>query len=447
MKINYVVYTAISNNLGDNVQAYAIQQLLLKMGISSTDIVICSRADILEKISPDTMYIMPCSMSAVNYYDAIEYLSDAGHCDQFIFLPLSVGLIRNTFGDAAHFKKADWLTRKFAQPIGCRDFDSCQMYRDQGFPAYTYGCITCTLPRRHDRQYDAVYLYDVPKSLLCYIPDDLKKRAVSLTKHVDLAMKPERLWELCVERYEQLRDTAKLVVTANYHVATPCAAMGIPVIMVDNCDPNGFKWSNDSRLPGINPKIPYYTKEQWPEIDWRPEPAEFEREKADMIELAALRIRSSAAMLTLTDKIETFLEPTKMRFYDVFKENIGNVDLMGMDEFLGSYLSKLRSDFQYYLYGLSNRYIEQDECIILSYIERRYPKAKFLGFVDGKKTGTYFGKPVLSPNEMTIDADTYCLVSALSANSYVERLFEKNGFDKAHLWKMHEGILFYIYHV
>lgn len=448
MRIKYIVYTAISNNLGDNAQAYATYQLLLGMDIPREDILICDRDSILEKVEPDTAYIMPCSMSAPNYYDVIGYLSAAGCWEQFVFLPLAIGLIRNTFGDEAHFRKADRWSRRFIQPIGCRDFDSCQMFKDQGYPAYVYGCITNTLPRRPSKRYDAVYLYDVPRDLLPYIPDDIREKAVSLTKRTDASLRPERLWELSVERYETLRDTAALVITTNYHVAVPCAAMGIPVIMVDNCSKGGFRWSNDTRLPGLNPKVPYYTKEQWPQIDWAPEPAEFEEDKAAMIRLAAARIKDAAAVAMLSKRTEEFFEPTKRRFYDTLQKNIGNVGIMGMDEFLGDpFLAKIGPDLRYYLYGLSDRYVEQDECIILEYMEKRFPKAEFLGFVDGKKTGTYFGKPVLSPNEMQIDADTYCLVAAFTANDHVGRLFKERGFDESHLWKMPPEILFYIYHL
>jgi len=448
MNIKYVVYTAISNNLGDNAQAYAIYQFLLGMNIPEMDIVVVNRNNILQKIEPNAAYIMPCSMSAVNYYDIIEYLLTAGYGDQFIFLPLSIGLIRNAFGDEDHFKKADWLSKKFVQPIGCRDFDSCFMYRKQGYSAYVYGCITSTLPKRPDGQYDKVYFYDIPNSLYQYIPDNIKEGAISLSKRVDMRLDPERLWNLCVERYELLRDTARLVVTMDYHVATPCVAMGIPVIMVDNCANSGFKWSNDTRLPGLNPKIKYYTKDQWKEIDWEPKAESFEDDKAVMLELASTRVRNAASIAILSNKIEKFLEPTKTRFLDICNKNIEHVDIMGMDEFLGdSYLAKLKTNFKYYLYGLSERYIEQKECVILEYIKRRFPYAEFLGFVDSKKTGTYFGKEVLSPNQMIIDDDTYCLVSAYSANEFVKRLFEEKQFDKSHLWEMAEGTLFYIYHL
>ena len=71
MKIKYVIYTAISNNLGDNAQAYALYQLFRRMNIHETDIVVFNRYNILDKIEADTMYILPCSMSAVNYYDII----------------------------------------------------------------------------------------------------------------------------------------------------------------------------------------------------------------------------------------------------------------------------------------------------------------------------------------------------------------------------------------
>lgn len=449
MKVKYAVYTAISNNLGDNVQAYAIYQLFKYMDIPDTDIVVFNRYNILEKIEAETFYILPCSMAAVNYYDIIEYLTAADKRDQFVFIPLSVGLIRNSYGDEYHFKKVNYLSDQFIQPIGCRDYDSQLMYEKQGYPAYVYGCITSTLPRRNTQiNYDKIYLYDVPKSLRQYLPQDIKNKAVTLSKTVDVTLEPEKLWELCIERYELLRDTAKLVITVNYHVATPCVAMGIPVIMVDNCHKDGFKWSNDTRLPALNPTIPYYTKEQWGQIDWTPRPAEFEEIKDAMIDLAVARIKDAVTVLKVSGKLSDFMEPSRRRFLDICNQNIDKVDVMGLDEFLGgSFLSRIESSFKFYLYGLSDRYIQQEECILLSYIKRRCPEAEFLGFVDGRKTGVYFGKEVLSPDKIEMDDNTYCFVSAYTANDYVAQFFMEHGFDNKHLWLMPQEILFYVYHL
>ena len=322
--------------------------------------------------------------------------------------------------------------------------------KKQGYSTYVYGCITSTLPKRDDKKsYDKIYLYDVPKSLYPYIPQKIKDEAEPLTKKIEGTLpQPEKLWDLCIERYERLRDTAKLVVTVNYHVAVPCAAMGIPVIMVDNCGTSGFKWSNDTRLPALNPAVPYYTKDQWENIDWEPQSADSEHLKDIMVELAVSRIQNASTIIKSTYGIAEALEPSRQRFLDICNKNIGNVDIMGLDEFLGDkYLSKLKDNFQFYLYGLSDRYMKQEECILLEYIQRRFPKAEFLGFVDSKKTGIYFGKEVISPEKLEIDENTYCLVAAYTANDFAEQLFESKGLDKTHLWQMPEHVLFYIYHL
>ena len=450
MQIKYVVYTAISNNLGDNAQAYAIYKIFRKMDISEEDIVIANRNNILNLCRMNAMHIVPCSMSAVNYYDLIEYICDNGVIDRFVFLPLSIGLLRNSYGSPDAIREAQHISDKMMQPIGCRDYDTQEILSKMGYATYMFGCITNTFPKREENNsYQDIYFYDIPNAFMPYIPEVIKSQAKTLTKHIDLHIPPEQLWNKCLERYRLLRDTARLVVTVNYHVATPCAAMGIPVIMVDNCADGGFKWMNDVRLPALNPHIPYYTREQWHEIDWNPQPINYEDIKACMINVVVRRISDASLIIQCKEKLHDFYKPSRERFLDICNQNIGNVDIMGFDEFLGnSYLKRINKDvFRFYLYGISNHYVDKGSCSLLDYVKRRFPKAVFLGFIDGYKEGSFQGKAIVKPSDMRIDEDTYCLVSAYSANDYVEKLFKAKGYDLTHLWKMPEGVLFYIYHL
>jgi hypothetical protein len=52
---------------------------------------------------------------------------------------------------------------------------------------------------------------------------------------------------------------------------------------------------------------------------------------------------------------------------------------------------------------------------------------------------------VIHPDEMRMDENTYCLVSAYTANKWAELLFEEKGFDKGRLWTMPEQCLFFVY--
>ena len=70
-----------------------------------------------------------------------------------------------------------------------------------------------------------------------------------------------------------LRDTAKLVVTSRLHIASPCLAMGIPVILA--------KKHFGDRFGFIDCFLPTYTPEKYNDIDWSPSPINFEEEKHD----------------------------------------------------------------------------------------------------------------------------------------------------------------------
>lgn len=450
MKVKYANYVILTDDIGDNAQVYALDHIYERMGIPKDDIIYFNRENIEETIEKDCRYVLPLVIADIAYYDLIEYLIERRHEDQFIFLPLSLGQTRYTFGNTDRLAKFRNVINLFQMPIGCRDYDSASMYKDLGYCAYVNGCITNTLPKRKDGHYDTVYLIDIPPSFLEYLPQDLKDNAVCLTQSVNSSLSGPEQQRVCAERYDLLRDTASLVITCRYHIATPCCAMGIPVIMVENCDEK-HHWTTDVRFHAMNPGISFYTKEQWVEIDFSPDanrPTDYEDVKSEMIELAISRIRNAACVAEVSDHVDRFLKPSKDRFWGVFLENRNKIDCFGFSCYLDSrFLSKIQGNFRYYLYGLSDRYIQQNECLILDYILRHYPEAEFLGFVDSKKTGTYFGKPVLDPNEMLVDEDTYCVVSALTANEYVEGLFEERGFNKAHLWKMPRETLFYIYHL
>ena len=67
------------------------------------------------------------------------------------------------------------------------------------------------------------------------------------------------------------RDNAALVITSRLHIASPCMAMGIPVILV--------KEEFDGRYSWIDKFLPLYEREEWRKINWNPIPVEYEEFK------------------------------------------------------------------------------------------------------------------------------------------------------------------------
>ena len=447
MKVQYANYAFQSCNIGDMAQVYALDVIYRRMGLSHDDIFYFNRDTVCHTIDPNYHYILPLVTADLSYFDLIEYLVEQGLDKHFSFVPLALGQTRWTFRTEDRLGKFRHIINRFELPIGCRDYDSEQMYKSIGYPTYTGGCITNTLPKRQDGQYDTIYFIDVPQSFLAYVPSNIRKNAVFLTQMSEDALSLEQNIKRAVQRYELLRDTAALIVTARYHVATPCNAMGIPTIMIEN-DQETHHWTFDPRLTALNPNIPFYAKEQWEHINWNPCVTDFETQKQVMTDLIISRIQNSFRIACAQDNLSTFFATSKKKFWDTFESNKHNIDLFDLTiELDRKFLSNIKNPFRFYLYGLSDYYLKQNECILLDYIQRHYPDAEFLGFVDSKKHGAFLGKQILHPDDMKIDANTYCLVSAYTANNFVEDLFEKNKFDITHLWKMHPNVLFYVYHL
>ncbi len=449
MKIKYAIYIVKTANLGDNAQGYVLEDIYDKMGIPKEDVVFLSRENIEIVLQECDHLILPMVAADIMYLDFVEACLQLGVQDKISFLPISIGQTRWTVRNEEGLRRFENVIHHFISPIGCRDYDSASLYSALGYEVYVNGCITNTFPVRKAGNYNDIYIIDIPEKLENYIPDEIKDKAIRLTQKYDyVSGEAESHYKVCKARYELLRDTAKLVITYRYHIATPCVAMGIPVIMVENCDPNQH-WTFDQRFPSLNPYIPYYKKEEFSQINWEPEIILFEEEKEIMRNRIISRINNIAGLIEYKANQDSFFAPSKNKYWTTFKENRYKIDNFGFNTHIKRlFLPKGMTKFRYYLYGLSKRYQDEGRCVLLEYMERNYPDASFIGFVDANKSGTDFlGKRVLSPDEMIIDSDTYCFCVAFTANEGVEALFKQMGFNTAHLWTMPEELLFYFYHL
>ncbi len=451
MRVKYANLHFQTSNYGDYAQIIALDLIYRRMGIKPEDVVDICWENCEEKIRENDHLILPMVMADVGYFNLAETVINNRLEEKITFVPLCVGQTRWTARDKEGLARFTDIINRFQTPIGCRDFDSASLYAELGYETYVNGCITNTWPRRKEGQYDKIYIIDVPEKLLNYIPERIKEQAVWLTQDCDFDVEEQQKYFQSVERYKLLEDTAKLVITCRYHIAMPCCAMGIPVIMVENCD-DSCRWTFDTRFNALNPNIAFYTEDQFDSIDWTPQAADFEQKKSEMINVIVDRLEHTRKLIEYRKSQESFFAESKARFWDTFVRNRHKVDIYGFEKLLKrSFLKNIiheGKEFSYYLYGLSQRYIDEKRCIINEYIGRQYPEATFLGFVDAKRKGCVFlDKEVLPPEEMKIDEDTVCLCAAYSANEGVKDLFIRNGFDLSHLWLMPEEILFYVYHL
>ena len=131
---------------------------------------------------------------------------------------------------------------KFA-PIGCRDEVTMELMKKNGIPAYISGCVTALFPRRDQREVmqNKVLLVDAPKGIEDYMPEELRTDILYGTnlypvkrlegEHYMTAEESEAAYNCAKENLRFWCENAKLIVTSRLHVAIPCMAMGIPVVL------------------------------------------------------------------------------------------------------------------------------------------------------------------------------------------------------------------------
>ena len=131
-------------------------------------------------------------------------------------------------------------------PVGCRDNYTCKVFSRKGIPNYFSGCVTLTLPKQPRTADNGKYavVVDVSKE----VETSVRKRAprsleIRKTTHT-VERIPDATWEERKKRVEKqliLYQNARYVITTRLHVALPCLAMGVPVVLIEAKDANDPK--------------------------------------------------------------------------------------------------------------------------------------------------------------------------------------------------------------
>lgn len=150
------------------------------------------------------------------------------------------------------------------EPIGCRDWHTCEILREKGIESYFSGCLTLTLGRKYHRRScsgEVIFvdimnefgrledIYKHPKTTLSKISTGLfwdgffKRKLINKLFDRELLKKAVYLKQTVppgssdmfdyADRLLQRLSAAKLVVTSRIHIALPCLAMGVPVIFIN----------------------------------------------------------------------------------------------------------------------------------------------------------------------------------------------------------------------
>lgn len=402
MKFANIKYTKRNKRLtvGDDMQLLAIENLYREMGIDYKDVI---RIELNELASYDGEYvILPISFPLIAYYNA-PYVTMFSHK----IIPVFLGLC--TLTPKFQPEEVDYL-RRFA-PIGCRDEYTFRNMLNQGIPAYLNGCMTLTFPKvkKNLEQCNKVYCIDVPDNLRNYIPEKFREDCIyiSHTFYVsELEGTPE---EQAKKLYGEYIEHARLVITTRMHAALPCIAAGIPVILMKD----QFSY----RFAGIDKIVKVYTKEEYKNIDWNPEPLQFEVHKTKMLEVAKERVWDAYYKYAKVCDLSAIMEAREKR-----EEYI---------EFIDNTIEYIRNtwnptkEIRYILWGVT-----QTAEVIHYYISENYPCAKLEGVIDKSKKIRFLGVETKPKEELSPSSDIYYLVCTGAAIQDSNNYFEKNGISK-----------------
>lgn len=179
--------------------------------------------------------------------------------------------------------------------IGCRDLATLGFCEKLGLEAYLSRCLTLTLPKRtqeQETQATKVFLVGIPEDLLKFIPRGLREGAISVNQQGvsnEQSLQWQSFYHCSEDLLETYKNEARLVITCALHCASPCLAMGIPVVLIARNEENLGRFS---ALSGI---VPIYTIEDLEKerVDFVPQSLDIESLKQDMLENLNLSIKEA----------------------------------------------------------------------------------------------------------------------------------------------------------
>jgi len=239
-----------NENLGDDIQAYAEAQFLPRVDV------------IVDREHLD-------DFSYKNGKDPVALIMGAWFMWRKYNWPPSAQIVPLNVGYHHFNREADvFLSSSYAIPIttehysgiggqwfkdhgvvGCRDYYTCKVLEESGIPNYFSGCVTLTLPKQKETKNKGKYivLVDLNEAVEKKVRELAKgkfeiKKVTHKIENIKGATWEER--KKRVEEYLTLYQNAAYVVTRRLHVALPCLAMDVPVMVIQSVkmnDPNRFE--------------------------------------------------------------------------------------------------------------------------------------------------------------------------------------------------------------
>lgn len=394
-------------NLGDPIQSYAMRYIYSQMGIAEKDLVEISRYQ--ARYYEGEYVILPYNCFNMIY-------NQFGH--EYGTLPLSDKIIPVFLSFHLHSRyiPEDILNNfRNYQPIGCRDEETMRNMRKNGLKAWLSGCVTAVLPKRTvSPKKKKCFLVDVPNSLNAYLPKDVLDNCEFIEHQVAFPHDESEeymtdaeyraFYETGIKQLEKYRDEATLVVTSRLHAATPCMAMGIPVILAGN--------SFDERFSFLDKYLKFYTPNNFKEIDWDVKPIEYEEEKKYLLNTFIHQIEKAYKEYAEIYDVSLFYESRNREIYNKgFRDGIKKLPIAN------------RKNVKFGIWGITSQSLE-----LKNFILDTHSDWKFQVVVDKTATGTFEGLKVVRPEQIEeLDEEIVYFVVPESAHKAAKQLLGQFG--------------------
>lgn len=397
-------------NIGDNLQFMAIKFLYKKMGIEDQ--------------------IVELTTKEVKDYDGREYLVlplnwnlfDPGWMNEDelsispkiipVFLAMTLGARHNN----KYFNNYNIAYLKKYEPIGCRDEVTRNVLLQHGITSYVNGCLTSILPYAESNERDTVYFADAPARLKEYIPYTLCQncRFVTHQKYYSKEESIESIIKNIISQYDEYKRRAKLVITSRLHAASPCMAMGIPVIFVKEIIDERFSWLDKYLTLYDMDKVALGEQK----INWNPDPIIYEDIKQKIINYAIYRIQQAYELNHVYCEISEWFENRNKTIYADFRETLfGN--FANVNQWINSNWNS-DQNIEYSIWGVTDG--ADNFC---NNIGINWPKATLSHVIDTYKTGEFRGITISKFTDIQLTSDEFIFVLAVGAISEVKKLIEK----------------------
>lgn len=384
-------------NLGDDLQILAVRNLYRHMNIPDNEIV---QVEYSQLGTYDGEYIvLPICFPMHGYYDG-KHITCFSDRIIPVFISLSIMNVRLSNEETAYLKKYE--------PIGCRDEHTLRGLRKLGIEAYLNGCITATFPRR-DKSIagDKVYLVDLEQDIKDNIPGEIFENSEEITQLYDNGATASDAEDVMRELYEKYKKYAKLVITSRMHCAVPCAAAGIPVVLVNDYCSYRYSW-----LENI---VHFYNSRDFKNITWENiKAAEYEDIKEKILDFNGRRLRETFDKYSAMTDISYFWENRDRNPYyvDSFDRAVHFIEKTWSRE----------DSFTYSLWGMT-----QLMDLLYDYLSENYPNSRLANIYDIKFKGEKHGVKIASPVEGKFAEDEFVFVCVARGCAMAEEMFGKIG--------------------